>query len=63
MTVSVEDVDARCNVLNQPVKTLEQTVPGVGAAADDLPVPVPVHHLQIQNLKHKHTQGKLNKNT
>jgi hypothetical protein len=49
--VSVEDVDAGGNVLNQPVETLEQTLAAVRAAPHDLPVPVLVHHFKVQNLK------------
>ena len=50
VVVSVEDIDAGGDVLDQPVEALEQAVACVGAAADDLPVPVLVHHFKIQNL-------------
>jgi hypothetical protein len=44
--------------MNQPVKTLEQTLAAVGAAPYDLPVPVLVHHFKVENLKST-TKGKL----
>ena len=53
LVVSVEDIDAGGDVLDQPVEALEQAVACVGAAADDLPVPVLVHHFKIQNLNPK----------
>lgn len=55
--VSVENVDARGDVLNQPVKTLEQSFAGVGAAADDLPMPAFVHDFKIENLKSTKTSS------
>jgi hypothetical protein len=48
---SVQDVDPRSDVLDQPVESLEKPLSGVSAAAHDLPVPAAVHHFQIQNLK------------
>lgn len=56
--LSVEDVDARGHVLNEPVEALKQPVAGDGAAADDPPVPALVHGRQIQDLQNpNHTNG------
>ena len=57
VAVSVEDIDAGGDVLEKPVEAMEQAVAGVGAAADDLPVPVLVHHFKIQNLDPKTQLG------
>jgi len=48
---SVQDVDPRSHVLDQPVESLEKPLSCVSAAAHNLPVPAAVHHFQIQNLK------------
>jgi hypothetical protein len=48
---SVQNVNPRSDVLNQPVETVEEAISCVRAAAHNLPMSISVHAIQIQNLK------------
>lgn len=48
---SVKDIDTRGNVLDQPVKALNQPLSGISTASGDLPVPGLVDGTQIQHLQ------------
>lgn len=49
----VKHIDSRCNVLDQPIKPFEQSLPSVCTTSHNSPVSGFIHGIQVEHLKNK----------